>query len=1066
MSTAKRDTVRRIEIAMQERWREQKAFEQNAPTDPEKFAAKEKFMATFPYPYMNGKLHLGHAFTVSKAEFAVGFEAMKGKQAIWPFGFHCTGMPIKAAADKLRGEMDKFGNPPVFPVDEAAAEGNLGGKHAKVAAKTGKAKYQWEIMQQNGIPDGEIEKFSDPRFWMDYFPPIAQKDLFDMGCRIDWRRSFITTDVNPFYDSFVRWQFNKLKAQGRILFGKRHTIYSPLDGQPCMDHDRASGENVGPKEYTVIKLRVVEFPADREVFAPLAAYKNVYLGAATLRPETMIGQTNCWVGPEITYGAYELADEGNLIVCTQRAARNMAFQELLKHSNVEPVPIAQMVGSDLIGLQVAAPMAPVASVPVLPMFAVSADMGTGIVTSVPSNAPADYVALRDLQEKEPLRRKFNLDDAVIAALAPVAIIRSPTFGDYSAVTVSNEMDIKSQNDSVKLELAKEKVYKDDFYESRMLAGPQTGELVSKAKVVMRDYMIGNNDAFIYFEPEKAVISRSGDACVVALTDQWYLDYGEETWRAQAEKCLAQMEVFSPDVYNSFVSTLDWMKQWACSRSFGLGSRLPWDPVYLIESLSDSTIYMAYYTVAHILQEGALDGSIRPHNIDPAQMSDNVWDWVFGENDEASALDAVSSESGIPIALLEKMRREFRFWYPFDLRVSGKDLVPNHLTFSIYNHVAIFPERFWPKGIRANGHLLLNSEKMSKSTGNFMSLREGIEEYGADATRLAFADAGDGIEDANFVKDTANKAILRLFNQVEFYQEMMKSKDLFRQESDGLVWADEVMLAEINRAIESTFAAYQATNYREALKCGFYELQNARDRYRDVTVLHGTVGMSWPIVYRFMKVQALLLLPLAPHFSEYVWTDIMGESKTIREELFPTAGPVDESLIAGSLFMQKLSHSLHIALENELNPKKGKKGPAVAVEPPNSIEIYVAVAYPRWQEQAIEILRTHYNHETKSFVGDDVIAKALKELMKEKPNKKLVPFAMELKQRAAAVGIAALDRRLLFDELAVLSSNVDFVSRTLGGLQVVITPVDPSQVEGDAKKEASLPGEPSYRFYKQ
>jgi leucyl-tRNA synthetase len=600
----------------------------------------------------------------------------------------------------------------------------------------------------------------------------------------------------------------------------------------------------------------------------------------------------------------------------------------------------------------------------------------------------------------------------------------------------------------------------------MLAGPQTGELVSKAKVVMRDYMIGNNDAFIYFEPEKAVISRSGDACVVALTDQWYLDYGEETWRAQAEKCLAQMEVFSPDVYNSFVSTLDWMKQWACSRSFGLGSRLPWDPVYLIESLSDSTIYMAYYTVAHILQEGALDGSIRPHNIDPAQMSDNVWDWVFGENDEASALDAVSSESGIPIALLEKMRREFRFWYPFDLRVSGKDLVPNHLTFSIYNHVAIFPERFWPKGIRANGHLLLNSEKMSKSTGNFMSLREGIEEYGADATRLAFADAGDGIEDANFVKDTANKAILRLFNQVEFYQEMMKSKDLFRQESDGLVWADEVMLAEINRAIESTFAAYQATNYREALKCGFYELQNARDRYRDVTVLHGTVGMSWPIVYRFMKVQALLLLPLAPHFSEYVWTDIMGESKTIREELFPTAGPVDESLIAGSLFMQKLSHSLHIALENELNPKKGKKGPAVAVEPPNSIEIYVAVAYPRWQEQAIEILRTHYNHETKSFVGDDVIAKALKELMKEKPNKKLVPFAMELKQRAAAVGIAALDRRLLFDELAVLSSNVDFVSRTLGGLQVVITPVDPSQVEGDAKKEASLPGEPSYRFYKQ
>lgn len=45
----------------------------------------------------------------------------------------------------------------------------------------------------------------------------------------------------------------------------------------------------------------------------------------------------------------------------------------------------------------------------------------------------------------------------------------------------------------------------------------------------------------------------------------------------------------------------WLNQWACSRSFGLGTRLPWDEQYLIESLSDSTVYMAYYTVAHYLQ---------------------------------------------------------------------------------------------------------------------------------------------------------------------------------------------------------------------------------------------------------------------------------------------------------------------------------------------------------------------------------------------------------------------------------------------------------------------------------
>ena len=38
----------------------------------------------------------------------------------------------------------------------------------------------------------------------------------------------------------------------------------------------------------------------------------------------------------------------------------------------------------------------------------------------------------------------------------------------------------------------------------------------------------------------------------------------------------------------------------------------------------------------------------------------------------------------------KMRNEFQFWYPLDLRVSGKDLVPNHLTYFMYNHVAMWP----------------------------------------------------------------------------------------------------------------------------------------------------------------------------------------------------------------------------------------------------------------------------------------------------------------------------------------------------------------------------------------
>jgi hypothetical protein len=52
--------------------------------------------------------------------------------------------------------------------------------------------------------------------------------------------------------------FFSLNPQGRIVKDKRYAVFSPLDGQPCADHDRATGEGVGPQEYTLIKLRVKE----------------------------------------------------------------------------------------------------------------------------------------------------------------------------------------------------------------------------------------------------------------------------------------------------------------------------------------------------------------------------------------------------------------------------------------------------------------------------------------------------------------------------------------------------------------------------------------------------------------------------------------------------------------------------------------------------------------------------------------------------------------------------------------------------------------------------------------
>ena len=77
-SFARRDHLRDIEIRMQSYWEEAKLYESNAdPTTNDD--NKSKFFLNFPYPYMNGRLHLGHAFSLTKAEFTARFQHLLGK---------------------------------------------------------------------------------------------------------------------------------------------------------------------------------------------------------------------------------------------------------------------------------------------------------------------------------------------------------------------------------------------------------------------------------------------------------------------------------------------------------------------------------------------------------------------------------------------------------------------------------------------------------------------------------------------------------------------------------------------------------------------------------------------------------------------------------------------------------------------------------------------------------------------------------------------------------------------------------------------------------------------------
>ena len=64
-STTRRDKLHAIQRSVQQRWDELKINETSRKLNADG-TEREKFLVTFPYPYMNGRLHLGHAFSLTK----------------------------------------------------------------------------------------------------------------------------------------------------------------------------------------------------------------------------------------------------------------------------------------------------------------------------------------------------------------------------------------------------------------------------------------------------------------------------------------------------------------------------------------------------------------------------------------------------------------------------------------------------------------------------------------------------------------------------------------------------------------------------------------------------------------------------------------------------------------------------------------------------------------------------------------------------------------------------------------------------------------------------------------
>ena len=233
------------------------------------------------------------------------------------------------------------------------------------------------------------------------------------------------------------------------------------------------------------------------------------------------------------------------------------------------------------GAEILAPLSIYKEVYLFPMETISMTKGTGIVTSVPSDSPDDYINLLMFKENPKLRKKWGITEEMI--FDPVHIINLEGFSDLPARDMIEKLQIKSPKDKEKLQKAKEEVYTSGFYKGIIDIGPYKGQLVKDTKDKVKEDLIKSGEADIYFEPEGLVKNRMDEECVVALVDQWYVKYGEKEYK---DFCLNHIRsnkfnAYSSSTLKGFEQVLGWLSNWGVTRIFGSGSRISWDKKFLI-----------------------------------------------------------------------------------------------------------------------------------------------------------------------------------------------------------------------------------------------------------------------------------------------------------------------------------------------------------------------------------------------------------------------------------------------------------------------------------------------------
>ncbi len=947
---------------IESRWR--KAWYDAKINESEPHPGKKKFFLIFAYPGVTGYLHTGHMRGYTFSDAIVRYKKMTGHEVLFPVGTHATGNGAIAFARKVeRGD----------PVTT-------------------------EVLRSNGVSDEKRKELADPAEVVKFFNEIYINDYWKrFGFMSDWRR--FTCTIWPDYSRFIEWQMRKLMAEGLLI---QKPYYAPA----CVEHgpvaidasetDISKGGNAETLEYALLKF---DFEDGRK------------LVAATLRPETVFGLTNFWLNPEVEY--VDVGVDGETWVMSRPAAEKLKFQK------DDVVVKGSANGASLMGKRCKAPFTG-KMIPIFPSTLCDPNVGSGLVMSVPSDAPVDWIGLVELKRDKTARAKYGITDSMIEAATPIPIINTPGWGPLPAVEITQKMGIDSLSDP-KLDEATKEVYKSGFH--RGVMNDSCGEFsrmpVEKAKDAMREEMLANGQADMFYDLSEEVLCRCGNKVIVKkIPDQWFIDYANPALTERSKEHALTMKILPPEYHDNIQGVLEWYRERACVRMGNwFGTRFPFDQRWIIEAIADSTLYPVYYVVSRYANEGAIKAE---------GMNEEFFDYVIlGKGDTSS----VARSTGFPEGTLDKIRQEFEYWYPLDVNLGGKEHMTVHFPVFLMNHVAVLRPQHWPRGIMVNWYITSTGGKISKSKGGAQPIPDAAERFGVDAMRLFY------VHVASLYVDVAWED-----EKVEGYRDRLERiwnlvLDLKSSEGGPAADIDRWLEARMERRLRQVHASMEDYDLRSYSNTVFFEIP------QDLKWYARRGGRNKIVVMKALEKWVPMLAPVTPHLAEELWASL-GKSPFVSVAQIPD-GVVTESM-AHEEIKEMLVESLiedisEILKVTEIKPKR-----------------IVLMTAPTWKGDMLS--------KALQQTGKLDLSTLIKSSMSGAPpeaKKEVLAYAKELVTELAKS--SADERKLMgmrVDELGAIDASRTFLSGEFGCEVDVFSADDPERIDPKGKARFAKPRRPA------